>query len=245
MNTNTIRSVIDAGNTRIKIAQFKNDTLLSLNALNWEDKLLIEKIETLKGTPLLFSSVASDDKNKKILESITPDVIFSQTTKIPISLENYKTVSTLGMDRIANAVAAEKLSNTPNALIIDCGTCIKFDLVSRKKYLGGSISPGIQMRFNALHQFTGNLPLIDPESKQHIDLIGNSTKSSMMSGVLNGSLKEIEGFIAHYAKNYEELTIFLTGGDAKLFDLHNKNTIFVDSYLTLKGLLIILKHNGY
>jgi type III pantothenate kinase len=245
MSKKVIRSVIDAGNTRVKIAQFKDDTLVSINAFNWDDQKLYTCIDELKETPIIYSSVASESKNQKIFDHVTPDIIFTQETNVPIELENYKTIHTLGTDRIANAVAGDHMSSTPNSLIIDCGTCIKFDAVADKKYIGGSISPGIQMRFDALHQFTGKLPLIHSGATKNINIIGNSTESSMISGVLNGSLKEIEGFIEHYAKNYEELTIFLTGGDAKLFDLHNKNTIFVDSYLTLKGLLIILNHNGY
>ncbi len=241
-----MRTVIDAGNTRLKIAQFDGDELLWVKAYDWGNEELFTALSAIRQDSTIFSSVADDEKNDSILSRLTPDLIFSQTTPTPIDLSAYTTVNTLGLDRIANAVAAAQLAATNHALVVDCGTCIKFDLVAAGCYKGGSISPGIQMRFKALHEFTGKLPLIQSESTLNtISIIGDSSSGAIKSGVMHGTRLEIEGFMAHYAKNYEDLTIFLTGGDAKLFDLHNKNRIFVDSYLTLKGLLIILKHNGY
>jgi type III pantothenate kinase len=246
MKKKQMRTVIDAGNTRLKIAQFDGDDLLWVKAYDWNNDELLSELSGIHDDNIIFSSVAEEEKNAVILSQLTPDLIFSHTTQTPIDLSTYKTVDTLGLDRIANAVAANHFAENKHILVIDCGTCIKFDLVVEGNYKGGSISPGIQMRFKALNEFTGKLPLIKSESSPNtIEVIGDSSSASIKSGVMHGTQWEIEGFITHYAKNYEDLTIFLTGGDAKLFDLHNKNCIFVDSYLTLKGLLIILKHNGY
>lgn len=239
--------VIDAGNTRIKIATFINNQLTNVLPLSWEEENLHEKLREFVEFKSIFCSVADDKKNETLIDLLQPDLVFDYSTEVPVDLSNYKTISTLGRDRIANVTAAKKFSKSCNALIIDCGTCIKFDLVAEGKYLGGSISPGVQMRLTALHQFTGKLPLISFSQKNLTQnpLIGTSTKSSILSGVMNGVQHEINGFIEDYNRNFENLTIFLTGGDAKLFDLHNKNTIFVDSYMTLKGLFLILRHNGY
>jgi len=245
MGKDITRTVVDAGNTRVKIAQFKNEELVFQNALDWSDKELPLLLQKFTSTNSIFCSVAEEQKNNWLTSLLQPKLEFTQQTHVPIDLSQYKTVNTLGTDRIANAVAANHFSKTQHALIIDCGTCIKFDFISNSTYYGGSISPGVRMRFQALHEFTGKLPLLDTKSVKQKEIIGNSTASSISSGVLYGTQKEIEGFIEHYTKNYEELTIFLTGGDAKLFELHNKNTIFVDSYMTLKGLFLILKHNGY
>ena len=161
--------------------------------------------------------------------------------QLPISIEEYDTPKTLGTDRIANAVAAHHYSNTEQALVIDVGTCIKFDLVLKGKYQGGSISPGYAMRLKAMHEFTGALPQLELEDFS--PTIGKSTKQAMLSGVINGIQAEISGFINYYTQQYQQLTIFLTGGDHKRFDKELKNSIFADDNLTIKGLYIILKHN--
>ena len=244
MEKDLIRTVVDAGNTRVKIAQFKGVDLASFQSFEWTSEDLPVLLEQLSQTKTIYSSVADEQKNNWLQAHLKPELIFTQRTSVPIDLRAYQTISTLGTDRIANAVAAHHFSKTSHALVVDCGTCIKFDFIEEENYLGGSISPGFQMRFNALHDYTGKLPLIQPKNDRTVPALGNSTSSSIQSGVVNGLIHEINGFINHYTKKYSNLTIFLTGGDANLFDLHNKNTIFVDSYLTLKGLYLILKYNG-
>src|SRR5690606_17210513 len=121
--------------------------------------------------------------------------LFYLTQKSPLPIVNaYSTPETLGNDRLANAVAANTMFPDQNCLVIDIGTCLKFDFVNAEnKYLGGSISPGYQMRFRALHTYTEKLPLISP--KHPNELIGSSTETSIRSGVYNGLLNEIEGMI--------------------------------------------------
>ena len=165
------------------------------------------------------------------------------STSTPIPIENlYLTKDTLGVDRLANAVAANSIFPQRNVLVVDCGTCVKYDFVNHKnQYLGGSISPGLQMRFKALNQFTGKLPLLKPEA--HPSLIGDSTETAITSGVINGLVAEIKGVIKSYTSIYENLTVILTGGDASFFDKELKSNIFVEPNLTLIGLNEILRYN--
>jgi type III pantothenate kinase len=148
----------------------------------------------------------------------------------------------LGRDRLANAVGAWYKNENQNSLIIDVGTCIKYDLVNAQgEYLGGAISPGISMRFEALNKFTANLPLL---SKQKTATkYGDDTNSSIYKGVQEGIYHEINGFIQEYSDEFSRLTIFMTGGDAKFFDKPFICDIFADSDLTLFGLNKILTYN--
>lgn len=240
---NTEYYVVDAGNSRTKIAHYYNDELRGVQVFDDSDDFaLMQELDKIKSNPSILSSVVSQEKKKKLIETLQPKVVLSEKTDLPISLEKYKTPQTLGADRIANAVAGYSLSKQQNTLIIDIGTCVKFDFVDAKgRYRGGSISPGMMMRFKAMHDYTGQLPLID--SPQEADLIGQSTFESMNTGVMVGMSAEIDGMIGLYSQEFTPLTIFLTGGDHKRFDKGLKNSIFAENNLTLYGLYLILKHN--
>ena len=140
-------------------------------------------------------------------------------------------------------LAASKLA-TSSALVIDIGTCIKFDVIDQNKcYLGGSISPGIKLRYKSLHDYTGLLPLLNDDSNAPI--IGDSTESCMHSGVMQGIQGEINHFVSYYVARYQDLTIFVTGGDAHCFDIDSKNNIFVEQNLTLYGLYYSIHSHAY
>ncbi|PWH85936.1 type III pantothenate kinase [Brumimicrobium oceani] len=234
--------VVDAGNTRVKVIDFENGEVLSQVFISIEEKEKIKSIiSSKKEVTSILSSVLNEEMRNWIADLLQPNVVLSNQTPLPIRIDTYRTPQTLGADRIANAVAANHYSKTTNSLVIDIGTCIKFDFVQEGKFIGGSISPGYGMRLKAMHEFTGGLPLLELEEQSQ--LIGDSTKNAMMSGVLNGIQAEIEGFINQYNQQYQPLTIFLTGGDLKRFDKELKNSIFADDYLTVKGLYLILKHN--
>jgi len=162
----------------------------------------------------------------------------------PLPIENlYETPETLGKDRIAAAVGANELFPRQNVLIIDAGTAITYDVVSEKnEFLGGNISPGLQMRFKALNQFTGKLPLINYSDE--FQLIGRNTEEAIRAGVQNGILYEIERTIETFNRNYENLQIVMTGGDSIFFDKKLNYSIFVHFNLTLIGLNRILEHNA-
>lgn len=230
---------IDIGNTRVKLAVFEGDNLISneTESLIWEK--IDEKINAFEGKIIISSVVEHEFQEKWKTKS---SLIFLQhQTPLPINL-NYKTPHSLGLDRIANAVAVNHLKTKKNALAIDCGTCLKIDLISNNEYLGGSISPGLKMRFNSLHNFTSKLPLI--EAEEFISLNGKSTKESILSGCFRGMLAEIQKTITDYETEYKDLEIFITGGDHPFFVNHIKNRIFADPFLTLKGLNEILNYQN-
>ncbi|MFN5418360.1 MAG: type III pantothenate kinase [Flavobacteriia bacterium] len=232
--------IVDAGNTRIKVAYFSNDEIQELTTFDSEDlNALFHFISQKNHDYALLSSVLKEEETVQIENRILKCINLKKAI-IPIK-NKYNTPKTLGADRIANAVASVFKADG-NRLIIDLGTCIKFDFVdSTNSYQGGSISLGMNMRFKALNEFTGNLPLLSYTKKS--DLIGKDTNSSIYSGVLNGIQEEINGFIAKYEAKYPSLTIFVTGGDHLNFDYSSKNNIFADENLTLFGLLQILKAN--
>jgi len=234
--------VVDAGNTRLKVVDFESDEIVGQTTIALDNETEIKRVlNSKKSTISILSSVLGEEKQKWIVNLLNPTVVLNSETLLPVSIEEYETPKTLGADRIANAVAAHYYSNSENTLVIDVGTCIKFDFVIDGKYQGGSISPGYSMRLKAMHKFTGALPLLTLEENSPI--VGKSTKQAMLSGVINGVQAEISGFIDYYNQHYQPLTIFLTGGDHKRFDKELKNSIFADDNLTVKGLYIILKHN--
>lgn len=166
---------------------------------------------------------------------------FSATSEIPIK-NRYSTPQTLGKDRLANAIAAAFLFPKRNVLTIDVGTCVKFDFVNKKaEYLGGSISPGMLMRFNALHQFTDRLPLVKPDKIKNV--VGNSTETALQSGVIIGMTEEIRGIINIYRTKYPDLIVIITGGDASRFVSQLKMSIFAATDLVNIGLNEIIRYN--
>jgi type III pantothenate kinase len=168
-------------------------------------------------------------------------VILNSSTKLPISI-NYTTPNTLGNDRIANAVALSVLYPKQNSLSIDIGTCIKYDMLSENNaYLGGGISPGFGMRLKAMHGFTDKLPLV--EKSIPVNLIGDSTESSLLSGAYFGALAEMKEIINSYKLRFPNLNVVATGGDLYYFEKELKNSIFANAFLTLVGLNEILNYN--
>ena len=237
--------VIDIGNSRSKLAVFKDNQQVALafydNPIGVDEvNKFLEKHKGVKH--VILSSVVNHSLN---LAGIFPDFLeFKSDTPLPI--ENlYKTPETLGPDRLAVVVGANNKFPNENILVIDAGTCITYDFIdSQNRYLGGSISPGINMRFRALNNFTAKLPLLSPDkSWSSKKITGATTDESILSGVLNGTLSEIKGIIEVYRNKFPELKILLTGGDLVFFENELKNDIFADPTLILKGLNEILNYN--
>ncbi len=234
---------IDIGNTLTKCAVFNDDQIIQVLSFEYFDAGQAETILTMfpKIKSVILSSVVNHDQ---ALEEVFSNCFFislGHLTPLPI-VNKYTSPETLGNDRLASAVAANYMFPYENVLVIDAGTCIKYDFVnSENEYQGGGISPGITMRFKALHSFTKKLPLLEQAKKT--TLIGNSTKESIWSGVQFGVLSEVRGIIALYEASAKNLKVLLTGGDSIFFDKELKNSIFVDSYLILKGLNNILNYN--
>jgi type III pantothenate kinase len=236
-----LQLIIDIGNTRIKFALFKEQTFFVKGVGDINELKAFCKGKKIKKA--IVSSVSKSDLIESFLiEYNIPFIHLTHQTKLPI-FNNYDTPKTLGDDRLANVVGAKSIYPKRNVLTIDCGTCVKFDVITGKKeYFGGAISPGLAMRFKALNTFTNGLPLIDYNKIDY--LIGKSTNESILSGVINGCLAEIDGIIAKYSAIYENLTIILTGGDAKYFENELKSNIFAEPNLTLIGLNEILLFNN-
>ena len=167
----------------------------------------------------------------------------NHSTPIPL-VNKYLTPDTLGYDRIAAAVGAYTICPGKNVLVIDAGTAITYDVVTSKgEFLGGNISQGMEIRFKSLNKYTNRLPHMErPEEVP--PLVGSTTREAIQSGIVNGLLFEMDGFIGAISKKYPKLQVVLTGGDAKYFVGKLKNSIFVDPNLNLIGLNRILEHNA-
>ena len=238
--------IIDIGNTRTKIALFNQHDLMFNVPI---EQLTVDHLKMLKDehpqlTQAILSSVkpVDDEIIKYLSENFYPFIELDHLTELPI--ENlYETPETLGKDRLAAAVGANELFPDQNLLIIDAGTAITYDLVSEKnQFVGGNISPGLQMRFKALNHFTGKLPLVSYSDE--FQTIGKNTTDAIRAGVQNGILYEIAQTIELFNKNYQNLQIVMTGGDSIFFDKKLNYSIFVHFNITLIGLNRILEHNA-
>lgn len=237
--------VIDIGNTRIKAALF-NDNEIAESFIFHKENFVAELTNIARNEYIkraIVSTVSRDFylEQKQGFSNIE-FLYLDNKIKYPINI-NYKTPETLGKDRIALAVAASDIYPNEDVLIIDAGTCITYEFIdSTKNYLGGAISPGLQIRFKALHTFTEKLPLI--ELRDNIDLIGKTTEQSILSGVAKGATAEIDGIIDQYKKMYPSLKVILTGGDTNYFAKTLKNNIFANSKVLMYGLNSILNYNA-
>lgn len=236
--------VIDIGNTNGKVAVFENDTLIEKNVFNKNE--LLEILREIKKKfqiqhTILSSVVKITNKERQEIRNIVSFLELSPKTKVPFK-NLYKTPNTLGLDRVALIANAVKQYSNTNVLVIDAGSCITYDFVnSKSEYLGGSISPGVAMRFKAMHQFTSKLPILEKNNVS--DFLGKTTEESMQTGVIFGVLNEIEGFINRYKKNYVHLTVVLTGGDTNFLSKQLKSSIFANQNFLLQGLNNILIFN--
>ena len=236
--------VIDIGNTRVKAALFVEKELKQNFVFDSTKELMesgiIEK-NTIQNC-ILASVVNEIEGFISELKGKLKVLIFTAETATPIK-NLYKSAHSLGSDRLAGAVGGNLLFPNKNVLIIDAGTCIKYNFVNqRNEYLGGGISPGLQMRFKAMHTFTSRLPLLEVDEKMDA-LIGTDSNESIVSGAQKGAVAEVDGIIEQYKQQYPDVNVVLTGGDVKFFEKRLKNSIFADQNLILKGLNEILDYN--
>ena len=243
--------VFDIGNTYTKIAVFKRDELLVNKQFEGIDYTLVNKvIDEYDISKAIISSVKKNKNEdwQKMLASKMPVIFFNGGMTKGIN-SHYLTPGTLGADRLAGVIGAKTLFPGKNNLVIGGGTCITYDWIDAAgNYFGGSISPGLNMRYKALNYYTDGLPLINAD--EHFDKeYGDSTDSAIRSGVQNGIKYELTGFIESYKKAGDELNIVLSGGDSIFFDTLLKNSIFapcvkIEPLLVLKGLNAALNNNN-
>jgi len=235
--------IIDAGNTRVKVFVFEGDKQVFAEVVSSDDleKKILKNFKKFKIKRVLLSSVGGlQEKIVEIIGEKSEVICLSHKTTVPF-INKYGTPETLGVDRIALMSAASVQYPNENVLVVDAGTCVTFDFLnSDNEYLGGAISPGLQMRYKALHEFTEKLPFLEFENPEI--LIGNGTKSSIHSGVVNGFVAEVEGIINQYVKQYPNLTVVLTGGDMIYLSKRLKNSIFANPNFLMEGLHAILKY---
>lgn len=249
--------IIDIGNTRIKAGLFEQNSLKHFFVFETSSHDPEIVSPAVKGSSAL---IAADLFNKyaidqcivaSVVDGMEPFtnqlkekatiLIFESTMPSPVK-NLYQSTNTLGTDRFAAAIGGNSVFPNKNVLVIDAGTCIKYNFVnSNNEFLGGAISPGLQMRFNSLNTFTSRLPLIQVE-EDFDSLIGSNTKESILSGVAIGIVAEVDGIIERYQHIYPDITVILTGGDTNFFEKRLKSRIFTDSFIILKGLNRVLEY---
>ncbi len=239
--------IVDVGNTFIKLAVFNKDVLVhKVVCKNKEFPLVLSELSTQfsKITHCMVSAVGAFSETYIDLLSGKYNLVqLTNDTLVPF-VNDYATPKTLGVDRIALASAGAVKFPKENVLIIDAGSCITYDFLSSENhYKGGAISPGIAMRYKAMNHFTAGLPLLEKENPSFF--IGDTTNTSMHSGVLYGVISEIEGTINRYKNEYPNLTVILTGGDTDFLRDSIKISIFANSNFLLEGLHFILEHNKH
>jgi type III pantothenate kinase len=237
--------VVDIGNSKVKMCLFDNGEIIK------------QGLETVSSIQSILKFCGDYSIEKMIISDVTDTatelwshfksiintcIILNDSTKIP--LENrYETPQTLGYDRIAAAVGAQELFPNQNCVIIDAGTAITIDFINqRNQFIGGNISPGLNTRFKSLHNYTNKLPLL--ESKETWSMLGNNTRNAIISGVQQGIVFELDGYIDYFKTQYGTISVVLTGGDAELFTKNIKSQVTIEPYLIFKGLNRIVDYNA-
>ena len=237
---------IDIGNSSLKFALFDNKKI-SEHGIGIQTLSVILDQKAALISQAIMATVADGGAVTDLLRKFNiPLTILSHQTKLPIKIL-YKTPETLGTDRVALAVAADRIFQGSPTLVIGGGTCITYNFTDQGNFHGGAISPGITMRFQALNHYTARLPYIDwapYQGRAYEGLTGTDTQDSMVSGVLNGVIQEIDGTIEQYRQRYSGLKVAITGGDMGFLVKNLKNDIFARPDMVLEGLNYILLHNA-
>lgn len=244
MAHDSVTLCFDFGNTRLKCAVFDGPAFresISLeNDHNDTIEAIIQKYHPAKS--LLSSVIDHNPDMEQLLAQAGKFHRLDHLSKVPVSTPVGKP-ETIGADRLALVVAASDMFPGMNNLVVGLGTAVTYNFINRKKeFLGGGISPGMEMRFKSLQMFTAKLPLIKKD--WNFPLIGYDTRTNILSGVLLGMAKEIDGTITSYSEKYSNLNVLLTGGDSTYFAHHLKNKIFADLNLIYKGLYVISELNN-
>jgi type III pantothenate kinase len=234
----------DFGNTRKKVAVFHDDEMKEAMVLPDDSietiRSLIDRFNPAKS--ILSSVINHNPEMEDLLATKTKFHKLSHHTKVSFTTPVGKP-ETIGADRLALTAAAVHYYPTKNNLVIGLGTCITYNFINKyHEFVGGGISPGLEMRLKALNYYTAKLPLIKPDS--NLPLIGYDTTTNILSGVVLGMAKEIDGFIEAYRDRFRNFNVLLTGGDIVYLASHLKNKIFADPDLIFKGLYAISEVNN-
>jgi type III pantothenate kinase len=234
--------IVDYGNSSAKVGIFDQDRLERQFSFSTAEELK-HFLENYSAENIIISSVARNAEEIATWPThVKRKIILNSKLPLPITIK-YATPETLGVDRIAGICGAHQKFPGEPCLVIDAGTCITYDFINHnREFLGGAISPGMMMRFQAVHTFTSKLPLVNRPEK--VVLIGDSTETCIQSGVINGIVEELNGTITRYQTEFDGLRVILCGGDARFFENKLKGPIFAVPELVLSGLNSILNYNG-
>ncbi len=236
--------IIDIGNTFTKVFIVDKNKIIHNEQVTTKNELYLDEILATfpHAMDLIISSVVEKSIiNKVDLKKFNHVVFLETSTPLPIK-SLYKTPKTLGKDRIAAVVGAHNIFPGENVLAIDAGTAITYDFINKQgEYFGGNISPGMTMRYKALHEFTSRLPLMSL-SENH-PFLGANTDEAIIAGVQNGITFEMDAYIDKLTDIHKQLKVILTGGDSFFFAGKLKNPIFAESFLVAFGLNRILEYN--
>jgi type III pantothenate kinase len=240
-----INLIIDIGNTLVKYAVFKEGVIINSGEIDYLDINSCERIikdESIDAVIISAVGYLSPVVVAEIGSLVDLLVVADHTTLLPCD-NLYESKETLGFDRLAACIGASLFCKDRDILVIDAGTAVTYDILNKEnEYLGGLISLGLNMRYRALNAFTEKLPLC--EKSEITPFIGKTSVESIIGGVQNGIINEIDAYISAIKGEYPDVHVFLTGGDANFFDKKLKNSIFVNHKLLLYGLNRILEYNA-
>lgn len=225
--------LLDIGNSRIKFGVASDGNIEAAGITDGE--ALSELIASMpfEGIAVCATGVMPELDNAFVLNA---------AKQLPF--HNEYASETIGPDRLALVAGAQRTFPNRNVLVLDFGTCLTADFIDDSgKYYGGAISPGLQMRYDAMHTFTEKLPQFSNGQNFDIPLTGGDTEGSMRSGAVNGIRFEAMGVIRDYQSRYNDLITVVTGGDHGILEVDPKNNIFADENLLLKGLDVIFLLN--
>ena len=234
----------DFGNTRLKYAVFYDRELQYEKVLSDGEPATIAMVmESLSPQKSILSSVVEHNKEiEAVMAKHSRFHLLSNTTNLPFSMQVTKP-DTIGADRLALCAAAVAFFPGKHNLVVGLGSCITYNFIDKySRFLGGGISPGMEMRLKSLRDYTAKLPLI--KADWNFPLVGYDTRTNITSGVILGMAKEIDGIIDAYSERYNNFNVLLTGGDSAYFAQLMKNKIFADSQLIYKGLYAISEYNN-
>lgn len=241
----SITLCFDFGNTRKKVAIFQKNEMKEVKVLPDDSVETIQSlINQFQPKKSILSSVI--DHNTAVEEVLAAKTKFhklSHHTKVAFTTPVGKP-ETIGADRLALTAAAVHFYPGKNNFVIGLGTCVTYNFINKyHEFVGGAISPGMEMRLKALNYYTAKLPLVKADS--NLPLIGYDTTTNILTGVVLGMAKEMDGFIDAYRERFRNFNVLLTGGDMGFFVPHLKNKIFADPYLIYKGLYAISEYNHF
>src|SRR5512133_2826275 len=236
--------ILDIGNTSAKAAIYRGKKLVKKERLDTLNRASLEFfIGKFQPAGAVISSVGAEPAEliSLVRETIKNVHYLTWKSEYPFKI-NYNTPETLGVDRLAAAAGALLRFSGHDLLVIDAGSAVTFDIVAGGEYLGGSISPGLNMRFRALHEFTGRLPLT--ELTEGFTFPGTSTHDAIAGGVLTGLVFEINEYIRTFEKRYKALVPVITGGDGEKLSSHTERRVICYPDLVADGLNYLLEYNA-